>query len=545
MINSGKPDQSGDELHIDLQQHMLELRQSEEKFTLIFRASPVAMVLQREDDSTYIDVNEAFTEITGYSHEEAIGHKPSDLKLYPTREESQRINRALINSGGRIRNIEFKYLNKSGQERTGLLNTEVLDLGGVKTFLGIVTDITDRKQAEEEIQRLNAEMEKRIADRTKELSAFLDLAFLVSQIEDLDQIFLPALGRILDISEFQSVCIHTFSHDKEFLTLETHIGLEDHEIEAVKVVHPKGKFADWLRQPNDALLFSNLETETILPVNMRAQRFRSCLVTQLAAQGEILGALSCFRDDIHTFSLEEISLLVAISEQLGISLENQRLRQEAEKTAVYKERRRLERDLHDSITQSLYSLTLFARSGQDASQEGDQTRMVESLEQIEENAILALKEMRLLLYEIQPLSLEGGLASGIDARFDLVEHRLGIQTTCNIDNQILIHSPVEESLFHIILEALNNSLKHSQATEVSVNLQEENLILCLEVIDNGAGFRYQPGFEISGHAGLGLRNMKTRAKELGGELEIDTAPGSGTRIHLKITMEPEPNQKSG
>jgi NarL family two-component system sensor histidine kinase LiaS len=137
------------------------------------------------------------------------------------------------------------------------------------------------------------------------------------------------------------------------------------------------------------------------------------------------------------------------------------------------------------------------------------------------------------------------LASGIDARFDLVEHRLGIQTTCNIDNQILIHSPVEESLFHIILEALNNSLKHSQATEVSVNLQEENLILCLEVIDNGAGFRYQPGFEISGYAGLGLRNMKTRAKELGGELEIDTAPGSGTRIHLKIAREPEPNQRSG
>ena len=105
------------------------------------------------------------------------------------------------------------------------------------------------------------------------------------------------------------------------------------------------------------------------------------------------------------FYLEEISLFVALAEQLGVSLENQRLRQEAERDAITMERQRLARDLHDSITQSIYSLTLFTRSSQDALQDDDEQKLVNNLNLIEASSVSALKEMRLLLYQMQQYRL--------------------------------------------------------------------------------------------------------------------------------------------
>ncbi len=242
--------------------------------------------------------------------------------------------------------------------------------------------------------------------------------------------------------------------------------------------------------------------------------------------------LSCYRQDVHTFSLEEVSLLVAVAEQLGISLENQRLRQAAEQAAVTTERRRLARDLHDSITQSLYGLTLFTRSSQDALREGDQEKLVASLEQIEENALIALREMRLLLFQMQPQGLEGGFSKGINAGLDLVERRLGIQATCQIDDTILLSPEVQGTLFRVALEALNNSLKHSQASLVHISLEQVKGTLVLGVSDDGRGFAYAGPSEPPSFAGMGLNNMYSRAAELGGNLEIVSSPGFGTRVRL-------------
>jgi signal transduction histidine kinase len=300
----------------------------------------------------------------------------------------------------------------------------------------------------------------------------------------------------------------------------------------MKLLLPTGAFATWLVQPKDALLFFDLEANKILPESMHPVRLRSCLVTQLVARGEVLGIMSCYRQDVHTFSLEEISLLVAVAEQLGISLENQRLRQEAEKAAITTERQRLARDLHDSITQSLYGLTLFTRSSQDALKAGDQEKLAASLEQIEENALIALREMRLLLFQMQPKGLEGGFLNGINARLDLVERRLGIQATCQIDDTLLLPPEVEGTLFRLALEALNNSLKHSQASHVHITLEPTQEGLVLEVSDDGRGFEYDGQSEAPGFAGMGLKNMYSRAAELGGSLEIASTPGTGTRVRL-------------
>ena len=438
----------------------------------------------------------------------------------------------MVESNGAYKEFEFIFRRKSGQVRTGLLSIGIFEVQGDRTLLGIVMDITERKRAEDKIRLLNVEMERRVAERSWQLSTLLDLAFLVSHQENPERVFTPALERFIEISGLQAVCIHTYSKDKQYLRLEAQVGLEEHEVDKISLLLPTGFFAAWLAQPKDALIFSGLETNTILPEAMQPGRLRSCLVTQLVARGDVLGMLSCYRQDIHTFSLEEVSLLVAVAEQLGISLENQRLRQEAEQAAKMTERQRLARDLHDSITQSLYGLTLFTRSSQDALREKDEEKLAASLEQIEENALIALREMRLLLFQMQPQGLEGGFLNGINARLDLVERRLGIQATCQIDDTITLSPEVEGTLFRIALEALNNSLKHAQASHVHISLEQADGAIVMEVGDDGLGFDYTSQSQTAHFTGMGLQNMHVRAAELGGKLEIISSPGNGTRVRL-------------
>ena len=97
--------------------------------------------------------------------------------------------------------------------------------------------------------------------------------------------------------------------------------------------------------------------------------------------------MSYYRFPGHGFGLDEISLAVALAEQMGMVLETHRLRQIAADVAVLEERQRLARELHDSVTQSLYSLTLFARSGREASEDGDLSRLVPTFVDIEDTAL--------------------------------------------------------------------------------------------------------------------------------------------------------------
>lgn len=523
-------------LDAELQERMEELRISEEKFSKAFHSSPVCMMLQSQDDRTYQDVNAAFTRVLGYEPEEAIGRTPLELRIYPTIEESQRVIQAFSDFGDRLRNFEFQFRRKSGQVGTGLLSAEFFEWQGRKTNLGIVMDITERKQAENEIRRLNAEMEARVAERSQELSTFLDLAFLVSSQESIDQIFLPALERILDISGFKAVSVHIYSPDNQYLTLDAQVGINEVELDRMCVLTPHGSFAAWLSQPRDALLLSNLETDTILPDLMHLPNQRSCLATQLVAQDQVLGLMTCYRQDVHTFSLEEVSLLVAVAEQLAVSLENQRLRKKAEQAAVFTERRRLARDLHDSITQSIFGLTLFTRSSQDALSEGDLSKLTDNLRQIEMNAVTALREMRLLLYQMQPLEPEVGFSDRINARLDLVERRLGIQALLQIDQTVQLSPEFEETLFLIALEALNNSLKHAQAKHVEIILEQNNGILWMRVADDGHGFEIGDQSDRARVSGMGLKNMHSRTAELNGDLKIESAPGRGTTVTVTVDL---------
>ena len=210
------------------------------------------------------------------------------------------------------------------------------------------------------------------------------------------------------------------------------------------------------------------------------------------------------------------------------------LRKSEMEKAVAGERNRLARELHDSVTQSLYSLTLLAAAGQRMIQAEDLQQIAGNQTRLGEIAQQALQEMRLLVYELRPLALESeGLIGALEQRLETVERRAGIQARVLVEGEVELTPDLEEELYRVAQEALNNALKHAGATQVvlSVRATEESVVL--EVADDGQGF--DPA-ETHDAGGLGLIGMQERADKIGGQLTIHSAPGEGTRVCVTCTV---------
>ena len=212
--------------------------------------------------------------------------------------------------------------------------------------------------------------------------------------------------------------------------------------------------------------------------------------------------------------------------------ENEILRKEAAKKAILEERNRLARDLHDSVTQSLYSLTLFAEASQRLVNSGDMERANSYLSQVGETAQQALKEMRLLVYELRPVALEDiGLVGALQQRLDAVEGRAGVETQLLVNDLIDLPPAVEEALYRIAQEALNNTLKHANASTVIVRVMIEANHIRLSIEDNGCGFDLSSAVS---SGGMGLRSIRERCEGLGASLEMISNDGTGTQIIVML-----------
>jgi signal transduction histidine kinase len=198
---------------------------------------------------------------------------------------------------------------------------------------------------------------------------------------------------------------------------------------------------------------------------------------------------------------------------------------------VLEERPRLARELHDSVTQSLYGVALYTEAASRALADGEVDPVAANLEEIRETTQEALGEMRLLLYELRPPLLEEhGLAAALRTRLQSVETRAGLEVgfDCQGDQRLPVDQ--EQELYRLAQEALNNVLKHAHASRVQVRLDVASNPALLEVCDDGAGF--EPSLRDGG--GFGVRGMRERAERLGGTLRIESAPGDGTRVLVSV-----------
>jgi signal transduction histidine kinase len=239
---------------------------------------------------------------------------------------------------------------------------------------------------------------------------------------------------------------------------------------------------------------------------------------------------------------EEIGLAVAFADQAALAIENARLHEQVREAAVMEERARLARELHDSVTQALFSMTLLAEAGQRLAQTGDFERVQSYLGRLGETSHQSLKEMRLLVYELRPLALESvGLVGALQHRLDAVEARAGVEARLLVDGTIQAPAGMEEDLYRIAEQALNNALKHASATSVTARLQGNNRRLVLEVSDNGCGFDPEAAKE---KGGQGLVSMQERAAQIGGTLTLSSVPGRGTTVRIEVEMPDNANTLS-
>ncbi len=305
----------------------------------------------------------------------------------------------------------------------------------VEVVAGMLGSLLNREQ-------LLNKLEEKVAERTRELFAFFDLAMLAGETQEISDILQPALMKIMEISASQAAIIHLYDGDQLTLELVAQRGFPKDLLLHLQTIHLNDSMMTWVEDIGIGDIAGS-SGSTGIPAEFVFPGFFSAYHISLRARGKLHGLLSCYRLVEIPFDPYQSSFLNAIGEQLGMAIENYRLRLKAEEIATIQERQRLARELHDAVSQSLYSLTLFARSGRDALEVGDQAKLLDSLEQLEINSLAALKEMRLLLYQLRSLALEkGGLAQAIETRFNLVERRLGTHASITMDESIMLSDRV-------------------------------------------------------------------------------------------------------
>ena len=305
---------------------------------------------------------------------------------------------------------------------------------------------------------------------------------------------------------------------------------------------PGGTYTLRLRGSNNDGIWDEVGTAvkiTIVPPFWETWWFRGVIL--IAMLGGIYGG---YKLRVRTYKARSRELESKVKQRTDELLETQEsLRQSELEKAITEERSRLARDLHDSVTQSLHSSTLMAEAGQRLASSGDIERAKGYLIRLGDISQQALKEMRLLVYELRPLALrEVGLVGALHQRLDAVERRSGVEVQLSIEEELELPAEVEEQLFRVAMEALNNTLKHANPTKVTVALrkEEKRQMSCIElsISDDGKGFDPEAK---DNKGGLGLVSMKERIEKLGGELTILSTQGEGTQVKACVNLEATPN----
>ena len=207
---------------------------------------------------------------------------------------------------------------------------------------------------------------------------------------------------------------------------------------------------------------------------------------------------------------------------------------QAKELATAKERNRLARELHDSVAQTLYGLTLQAEAASRKLNAGQTDEVSDYLGEIRDSAQQTLKETRLLIFELRPPVLEQeGLAVALRARLESVESRSGLKTQINLQELGRLPGGIEASLYGISNEALNNILKHAHANEVAVSLEKKIDNIIMQISDNGIGF--DPD-SVEQFGGLGLKGMQERAEQVGGNIQVKSGK-NGTQVTVEVPYE--------
>jgi PAS domain S-box-containing protein len=454
------------------------LRSAESRFRIFFQSIPLPLLVYDVATLHFVDVNPAACRQYGYTHDEFMGLSAPDLWLADTSAELATALEKVRDPAATNLGIT-RHRRKDGTPLYVDVVSYAFTMEGRPVRLSIAQDVTEQRMMEAAL-RASEERLRIIADVTTDAMWDRDLR----------------TDEVKWSQGLRSLFGYDLNDDMH------HDWWSDH-------VHPDEREA----------VLASIEEVFASDENYWATEYRF-----LAADGRYANVLDrgyVIRDEAGR-PTRFIGAMVDITTQVQVA--------EAAARAAQEERQRLARDLHEAVTQSLYSASLMAEAARRHAP-GNLSVTGDYISRLSELSQQALRQLRLLVYELRPTLLEQeGLVGALRHRLEAVEQRAGIQARLIDETSAEIPRPLQSELFWIAQEALNNSLKHAAATTTTVTVGAAPEDVWLEVRDNGCGFAIDAGRS----NGRGLNRLRERVARLGGQLEIESEPGGGTVVRAYL-----------
>jgi signal transduction histidine kinase len=423
-------------------------------------------------------------------------------------------------SGGRWQgNIQFAWreANRFGDELKTVL----------QALMPVLTSVVSARRSYLAAEQARQETEQRVNDLTTvaQVSAaavsLLDESRLLSEFARLtSERFAPNLVRLYLIDE-RGVLHRTALKDS---SEDETIPLDDDCFVARAARERKGFLHT---QHHNQHLTSNVHDGVVDVLSAHSE-----LAVPMAVRDRLIGVLHIESPVGVALGESHLRVMATLGDLIAVAVQNVRSYRQAQELAALEERTRLARELHDSVSQALYGIGLGAQTAR-TMLDKDPNLVRQPLEYVISLAQAGLTEMRALIFELRPETLENeGLVTALAKQGASLQARQNIQVQLELCDEPTLGLGDKESLYRIAREALHNVIKHAQATKVVLRLVREDEFLALDVIDNGRGF--DTGRDFPGH--LGLQSMRERVMNLGGWLEIYSAPGEGARVSARLPM---------
>jgi GAF domain-containing protein len=381
--------------------------------------------------------------------------------------------------------------------------------------------------------RVMETLEHQVSVRTRDLSVLYEVTAIASEHRDLNMMLDKSLEKILESVGSEIGAIHILNDKRNEFELIAQRGMPPETAAQIAIMAEDNALTRLIIDQDQPLIIEDIRTDPRVPLPIHSLNCQAYIGVPICTRGETCGVISIFLETIQQFATNYVNLLITLADQLANAIERAQLRERAEQAIIIQERQRLARELHDAMTQSLYSLTLMADAARKFSDEKKWARSEHYLRLVGDTAQQVLKEMRMLVYELRPSALEReGLVEVLRQRLETVEKRAGVETKLLVDQSVEPSVEVQVALYRIAQEALNNALKHAVATSVEIRFYANENHVELEISDNGRGF--DPEHTSSG---FGLISMEERAKSLGASFEVISSPGEGTRIFVQVEEE--------
>lgn len=461
------------------------------------------------------------------------------ILVFAAPEEQERLQKILhqaVTVGRFPEKLEYWIVRKDATRRCIRERYSHSDtLGVVRTFI-LTADVTERVQAYQSL-------EQAVTDRTLELSTVLDISKKIASTLELEPLLYLILDQIQSIIPYSGAAIFTLDNEIMEVVAFQVPNMPRQDRPLYLSLRNAGPYQQVILEKNiliiddvngDPPLARAIQETSDAPLPISFSHARSWIGIPLVIRDHVTGLLSLTHSQPNYYTPQHARLALTITNQVAVAIENARLYEQAQNLATLEERQRIARELHDSVTQLLYGICLYCTATSRMIKGGNFDQVEQNLAEIKDNALQALQEMRVLIFELNPPMLQkGGLVTALQSSLESIETRAGLQTELTAEVVNRLPRSIEAELYRIAMEALNNLVRYARARKVTVDLRAVDGKVYLEICDNGVGFDL---VQAKTGGGLGLHNMEQRARQIGGSLEIISAPGTGTRIRIEAPI---------